>query len=112
MRNGARNKPKEMATRSQPIVHRSSGNVFADLDVPNPSEARAKAELAHHICELIDQRKWTQADAAAALGVDQPKVSALIRGRLAGFSTDRLIRFLTTLGQRVEIIVRPNSRRR
>jgi predicted XRE-type DNA-binding protein len=95
-----------------PAVHPSTGNVFADLDVPNPDEALARAELANHLCELIGQRKWTQAEAAAALGIDQPKVSALIRGRLAGFSTDRLIRFLNVLGQRVETVVRPKTRRR
>jgi predicted XRE-type DNA-binding protein len=111
MRNGARSKHKEMATKAAPRIYPSTGNVFADLNVPNPGEARAKAELAHRICELIGQRKWTQAQAAEALGVDQPKVSALIRGLLAGFSTDRLIRFLSALGQRVEIVVRPQGRR-
>jgi|SRR5262245_44486876 predicted XRE-type DNA-binding protein len=112
MRNGARSKLKEMAAKSEPRVHASSGNVFADLKLPNPGEALAKAELAHHLCELIGQRKWTQAEAAVALGIDQPKVSALIRGRLAGFSTDRLIRFLSALGQEVQIVVRPRARRR
>jgi len=110
MRNGARSKLKEMATKSSLKVYPSTGNVFADLDVPNPGEALAKAELAHHIGELIGQRKWTQAEAAARLGIDQPKVSALMRGRLGGFSTDRLIRFLGALGQQVDIVVRPKRR--
>ncbi len=85
----------------------SSGNVFKDLGVSAPEEALAKAELTAKIAEIISSRKLTQAEAAEVLGVDQPKVSALLRGRLAGFSTDRLLRFLTALGRDVEIVIRP-----
>ncbi len=85
----------------------SSGNVFKDLSVSAPEEALAKAELAAKIAEIIASRKLTQAAAAEILGVDQPKVSALLRGRLAGFSTDRLLKFLTALGRDVEIVIRP-----
>jgi predicted XRE-type DNA-binding protein len=81
--------------------------VFADLGVPGADEALAKAELARRICALLAERKLTQARAAAVLGIDQPKVSALVRGKLEGFSTDRLFRFLNALGQDVEIVVRP-----
>ena len=87
-----------------------SGNVFEDLGRPRPAEALAKAELARKIAELIAQRRLTQAAAAALLDIDQPKVSALVRGRLAGFSLDRLVRFLVLLGSDVEIIVRPRAR--
>jgi predicted XRE-type DNA-binding protein len=66
----------------------------------------AKAELAARICGVIARRKLTQARAAAVLGIEQPKVSALIRGRLDGFSTDRLFRFLNDLGQDVDIVIR------
>jgi predicted XRE-type DNA-binding protein len=90
-------------------VEATSGNVFADLDVPDADEALAKAELAQRICTILSERKLTQARAAALLGVDQPKVSALIRGKLGGFSTDRLFRFLNALGQDVEIVVRPRQ---
>jgi predicted XRE-type DNA-binding protein len=103
MRNGVRPGKTKM-------VEASSGNVFADLKVPNPEEALAKAELALRICETISEQKLTQAQAAVLLGIDQPKVSALIRGKLDGFSTDRLFRFLNALGQDVEIIVRPRQR--
>jgi predicted XRE-type DNA-binding protein len=75
--------------------------------VPEPDEALAKAELARRICAILAERKLTQARAAAILGIDQPKVSALVRGKLAGFSTDRLCRFLNVLGLDVEIAVRP-----
>ena len=77
----------------------SSGNVFADLGLPNPEELLAKAELAHKITVLIQQRGLTQAQAAKLLGVDQPKISSLIRGPLTGFSIERLMRFLLRLGQ-------------
>ena len=84
-----------------------TGNVFADLGHPRPAEALAKAELARKIGELIAKHGLTQAAAAKILEIDQPKVSALIRGRLAGFSLDRLLRFLVLLGSDVEIVVRP-----
>ena len=87
-----------------------SGNVFEDLGHSRPAEALAKVELARKIAELIDKRRLTQAAAAALLNVDQPKVSALVRGRLAGFSLDRLVRFLVLLGSDVEIVVKPRSR--
>lgn len=92
----------------------SCGNVFADLGLPNPEEALAKAELAHKITVLIRERGLTQIQAAKLLGVDQPKVSALIRGRLAGFSLERLMRFLMLLGQDIKITVQasPSSRSR
>ena len=90
----------------------SSGNVFADLGLPNPEEALAKAELAHKIALLIQNKGLTQVQTAKLLGVDQPKVSALLRGRLSGFSLERLMRFLLLLGQDIKITVQacPRSR--
>lgn len=88
----------------------SSGNVFKDLGLALPEEALAKAELTAKIADLISHRGLTQAAAAVLLGVDQPKVSALVRGHLSGFSTDRLLRFLTALGQDVQIVVRSRSK--
>ena len=87
-----------------------SGNVFADLNVPQPEEALGKAELAHKITTLIERRGLTQAEAAKLLDVDQPKISALRRGRLAGFSLDRLVRLVVLLGHDVEIVVKKRSR--
>jgi predicted XRE-type DNA-binding protein len=88
----------------------SSGNVFADLGVPNPEEALAKAELANKISVLIQERNLTQAKAGKLLGIDQPKVSMLLRGRLTGFSIERLMRFLLLLGQDIKISVHPSPR--
>jgi predicted XRE-type DNA-binding protein len=94
------------------IVEESSGNVFADLGLKNPDELLAKAQLVQRICDMIAERKLTQVRAARLLGIDQPKVSALMRGKLDGFSTDRLFRFLNALGSDVEIVIRPARRGR
>lgn len=85
----------------------SSGNVFADLGIENSEEALAKSELARQITKLIKKKKLTQKQAAEILGIDQPKISALIRGKLRSFSLERLIRFLNELGQDVSITVSP-----
>ena len=83
----------------------SSGNVFADLDLPGADDLLAKANLALHIRRTIEGRNLTQVQAAKILGLDQPKVSSIINGRLDGFSTDRLMRFLNDLGCDVQISV-------
>jgi predicted XRE-type DNA-binding protein len=95
-------------------VTRGSGNVFADLGLPQPEERLAKAALAGELARLIRGKGLTQKAAAERLEIDQPKVSHLLHGRLAGFSTERLMGFLTALGRDVEIVVKaaPPSRRR
>lgn len=82
---------------------RSSGNVFADLELPNADERMLKAQLAVQIRHFIEEKGWTQTEAAEAVGLDQPKVSNLLRGRLAGFSVDRLLSILNRLGHNVEV---------
>src|SRR5713101_7691376 len=77
----------------------SSGNVFADLGLAEPGEELTKAQLATHIRQIIKRRRITQRAAAAIMGIDQPKVSALLNGRLTNFSSDRLMRLLNALGQ-------------
>jgi predicted XRE-type DNA-binding protein len=93
-------------------VQASSGNVFADLGLENSDELLVKAELARKISSIITKQQMTQTQAAELLGIDQPKVSALINGKLSGFSTVRLFRFLNALGRDVEIVVKtkPKSR--
>jgi predicted XRE-type DNA-binding protein len=90
----------------------SSGNVFADLGLPQAEDLLAKAELAAKIIAEIQRRRLTQSRAAAILGIDQPKISALKQGKLSGFSIERLMRFLLLLGRDIEITVknRPRSR--
>lgn len=91
-------------------VIESSGNVFADLEVSHPEEVLIKAELARVINAIVSGRSLTQTQAAELLGIDQPKVSALMRGRLSGFSVDRLLRFLLALDRDIEIVVMPTRK--
>lgn len=88
----------------------SSGNVFEDLGLSEPADRLAKAELARKIAEIITKRHLNQADAAKLLGVDQPKISNIMNGRLSGFSLERLIHFLNILGREVQIVVRQKPR--
>jgi predicted XRE-type DNA-binding protein len=101
-----------MTTSSSIKVTLSGGNVFANLGLNNPEERLVRAELTLRIAAAIKARKLTQLAAAEVCGIDQPKISKLVRGDLYGFSTDQLFRFLTALGQDVEIIVRDRPRRR
>lgn len=91
-------------------VTESSGNVFADLGLPDAEEALTKAELAMAVGSIIEERGLTQSQAAEALGITQPKVSALLRGQLTGFSMERLLRFLNALGHDVRIVVGDEER--
>ncbi|HED04228.1 MAG TPA: XRE family transcriptional regulator [Candidatus Fraserbacteria bacterium] len=90
----------------------SSGNVFHDLELPGSEEMLAKAELARQIAAIVRCRHLNQAKTARLLGTTQPKISALLNGNLAGFSLERLIRFLTTLGRDVQIVVNPKPSNR
>jgi predicted XRE-type DNA-binding protein len=95
---------------NEPIkVQAGSGNVFADLKLENSDELLLKAEIARKISGIIAAENMTQTEAAQMLGIDQPKVSALVNGKLSGFSTNRLFRFLNALGRDVEIVVKPKS---
>jgi len=101
-----------MSTRKQGTVEEGSGNVFADLGFPEAEELLAKAELASRIGRIVKGRHLTQAEAATVLDTTQPNVSNIMRGRIDGFSMERLIRFLNALDRDVEIVIkrRPRSR--
>jgi predicted XRE-type DNA-binding protein len=104
-----------MASRSaerREGITRGTGNVFADLGFPDAAERQAKLRLAYALNQLLDGRKLSQAEAAGILGVSQPKVSALRNYKLAGFSVERLMNLLTSLGQDVEIVIRRKPRSR
>ncbi len=88
-------------------VEEGSGNVFADLGFPDAEERKTKVLLAIQLQQILEERRLTQAGAARILGVSQPKVSALVNGRLEGFSVERLMIFLTSLGRDVQITVGP-----
>jgi predicted XRE-type DNA-binding protein len=88
-------------------VQKSSGNLFADLGLRNPKDRLVKAALAHRIGQILADRGLTQTQAAKLMGLDRPKISALLQGKLKGFSAERLFRCLNDLGQEVEITIRP-----
>jgi predicted XRE-type DNA-binding protein len=98
--------------KPRPAVTRGTGNVLADLGFPGAAERQAKLRLAYSLNRVLEQRKFSQADAASALGVTQPKVSALVHYKLAGFSVERLMNLLTAVGQDVEIVIRRKPRSR
>jgi predicted XRE-type DNA-binding protein len=93
--------------KSKRSVEVSSGNVFSDLGRPDAEEHQTKVRLAVAIQREIASREWSQAQAAEVLGINQPKVSALLKYRLDGFSVERLMNFLTFLGHDVEIVIKP-----
>ena len=96
--------------RSRIRAEQGSGNVFADLGLPYPEEEFLKARLILQIYKIIKERGLTQAKAGEILGIKQPHVSALMRNRSGTFSVERLMEFLTDLGQDVEITVRPTRK--
>lgn len=96
--------------REEPGYTVGSGNVFADLGLPNANELLAKTDLAFQISRIIEERRLTQTEAAEILGIDQPKVSALVRGKVWGHSMERLYRYLNALGRDIDIVVRPKAR--
>ena len=91
-------------------VEAGTGNVFADLGFANPEHEQLKARLTLQIYRTLKQRGLTQAKAGEILGIKQPNVSNLMRGRSGNFSVGRLMEFLTALGQDVEITVRPTRK--
>ena len=88
---------------------KSSGNVFADIGLPNADEHLVKAKLVFKIDGLMRQRKLKQVEAARLFGVKQPDISKMLRGDFRQFSVERLMRFLVALGQDVEIVVKPRQ---
>ena len=93
-------------------VTKSSGNVYADLGIPEPDTHALKANLVHRIGKLIEKNGYTQKAAAAALGISQPDVSKMLKGQFRAFSLERLLKFLKALGQDVEITVKKSAGKR
>lgn len=90
-------------------VTEGTGNVFADLGLPDPAERKIKTRLALTVNELLKNRSLKQWEIGKLLGIPQPKVSALRNYRLDVFSVERLMEFLTVLNQDVEIMIRPHA---
>jgi predicted XRE-type DNA-binding protein len=98
---------KRRKTAREGTLRVDSGNIFADVGLPNPEQELLKAELTLQIYRIIKQRNLTQTQAGKILGISQPHVSALARNRAGNFSVGRLLDFLTALGQNIEITVKP-----
>lgn len=96
-----------MAKKAQ--VTQSSGNIFADLALDLPEEHNVKAHLVMLIIKMIEAQGLTQAQAASAMGLRQPDVSKLLRGRFEGMSLERLLKFVRALGSDVEIKIKPSK---
>jgi predicted XRE-type DNA-binding protein len=91
-------------------IEKGSGNVFADLGLPNPEQELLKANLTLQIYRILKDRKLTQTQAGEILGIKQPHVSTLLRNRAGNFSVGRLMEFLTALGHDVQITVKPTRK--
>ena len=91
-------------------IYRSSGNVFADIGVSHPERVQARAEIMFLIAQIIKRRGLTQKQAAKLLGIPQSKVSCLVNGKLSIFSMDHLFQLLNSLGNDVEITVKPKTK--
>ena len=102
----------EMMNPAEDAITRGTGNVFADLGYADADERQTKLRLAHAVNGVIARRRLTQTAAAEKLAVSQPKVSALARYKLDGFSVERLMTFLTALDQDVEIVIKNKPRSR
>jgi predicted XRE-type DNA-binding protein len=100
------------AKRSKASITPSSGNVFADLQLPDAEEKQTKVRLAVTINRIIEDARLSQRAASEALKVNQPQISALANYRLDGFSVERLMNFLNALGRDVEIVIRKAPGRR
>jgi predicted XRE-type DNA-binding protein len=105
-------KKKQNSNNKEIEYEKGSGNVFADLGFENPNDELAKADLTAKISCIIKQKRLTQKQAAEILGVDQPRISSLLRGRLDLFSIEKLMQFLKALGQDIEIMIKPKPRNR
>lgn len=98
-----------MAAEEEVTIERGSDNVYADLEMPDAEEMLAKAKLVTAIGKTLKMRGLTQEAAAKIMGIDQPKVSHLLKGHFRGYSSDRLMQFLTLLGQDVVITIVSHS---
>jgi predicted XRE-type DNA-binding protein len=92
------------------LIEKSSGNVFADIGFANDQEMLVKANLALKISEIITQRRLTQIEAAAVLGMPQPKLSKLLRGQFHGVSETKMLECLNKLGRDIQIVIRKANR--
>ena len=99
-----------MSKKTLPAHAVGSGNIFADLGLPNAEEHQLKAALVVQLSRIMKQRKLSQVDAAKLLGIKQPDLSKILRGHYRGYSVARLMRMLTAFNQDIEITTRPHRK--
>ena len=97
--------------KSRSAIHQSSGNVFADIGLPNADVHLLKAQIVSELYRLCSARKLSQAKAGVLLGISQPVVSRMFKGHFSEYSVERLMKFLTIFARDVEIVVRPSKPR-
>jgi len=105
-----RRKVRTAMHRSPPKHEVGSGNVFADVGLPDAELHLPKAEVVNRIDDILRERRLTQAAAARMMRISQPAVSRMLRGLFRGFSLEQLLLFLAALGQDVTIDVRWRAR--
>jgi predicted XRE-type DNA-binding protein len=102
-----------MNMKTEPLeLISSTGNIFEDMGCKDAEQRLAKAKLVSRIQDIIDKNEWDQKTAGKLLNINQPKVSALLQGRLEGFSMERLMTFLTRLDQDITITIQEKPSRR
>jgi len=99
-----------VSKKTLPAHEIGSGNIFADLGLPNAEEHQLNAALVVQLSRIVKQRKLTQSDAAKVAGLKQPDLSNILRGHFRGYSVARLMRILTAFNQGVEIVVKPRKK--
>jgi predicted XRE-type DNA-binding protein len=97
-------------TKRKIEINKGSGNIFADLDLPNPEQRLLKASIVAELFRLIKDRGLTQVKAAKLVGVTQPDLSHLLRGDFDDYSAERLMKMLTVFEQDIEIVMKPHRR--
>ena len=97
-------------TKRKIEIYEGSGNVFADLGLPNPEERLLKANIVSELRRLIKERGLTQVKAAKLIGIHQPDLSLLLRGDFNDYSVERLMKMLTVFEQDIEIVMKPNRK--
>jgi predicted XRE-type DNA-binding protein len=98
--------------KKRPVHEVGSGNIFADLGLPDAEEMLLKSQIVVQLHWLIKAHKLTQTEAAKRIGIGQPDLSNVLRGRFRGYSAERLMRMLTAFDRDVEITVRPRRNKK
>jgi predicted XRE-type DNA-binding protein len=87
-----------------------SGNIFADLHLPDAETHFLKAQIVSEIYRLTKERKLTQIQAGRRMGVSQPEVSRMFKGHFREYSVERLMEFLTLFDRDIDIVVKPHKK--